>query len=248
MTGKSIMRAGLVATALVSFAFAPARAISVQPLALDMVALGGNSRATIQAVNDGAKPMPVEVAVKKLDLGPNGEMNEKDAGDEFLVFPPQAVIPAGATQNFRIQWVGAPDIKKSQTYVVYVNQIPVKMKAGESGVQMVFNFGVLVSVAPSGAQSAMKLVGAEAATEGKKRGAAITVENPSTMYSYFGDAKLTLESGSWRKVLGPGELRQLVGYSVVEPGKRRRILVPVDVPEGAGKISASLEYKPVTAK
>ena len=70
------------------------------------------------------------------------------AGDEFLVFPPQAVVPAGATQSFRIQWVGEPNIQKSQSYMFSVNQLPVKRKAGESGVQVVFNFGVIVSVAP----------------------------------------------------------------------------------------------------
>ena len=129
-----------------------------------------------------------------------------------------------------------------------VNQLPVKMKPGESGVQMVFDFGVIVSVAPTGAQSALKLVSAESATEGKKHGAAITVENPSVMYSYFSDSKLTLESGSWRKVISAGELRQLVGYGVVLPGKRRRILVPADVPGGTGKISAILDYKPKIAK
>ena len=165
-----------------------------------------------------------------------------------MVFPPQAVIPPGGTQSFRVQWVGAPDIKKSQGFMAYVNQLPVKMKAGDSGVQMVFSFGVLVNVAPAGAQSGLKLVSAEAASEGKKHGAAVTVENPSAMYSYFGDARLTLESGSWRKVLSPGELRQLVGYSVVQPGKTRRILVPADVPAGSGKINATIEYKPVTAK
>ena len=141
-----------------------------------------------------------------------------------------------------------PDIKKSQTYMVFVSQIPVKMKASESGMQMVFNFGVIVSVAPAGAQSALHFLSAEAAKEGDKKGVAVTVENPSVMYSYFSDAKLTLESGGWRKVLLPGELRDQIGYGVVLPGKKRRILVPVDVPAGAGKISATLDYKPRTAK
>ena len=100
---------------------------------------------------------------------------------------------------------------------------------------------------PLGAQSGLKLVGAEAASDGKKHGAAVTVENPSAMYSYFSDAKLTLESGSWRKVLSPGELRSLVGYGVVQPGKTRRICCSRR-PAGAGKINASIEYKAVTAK
>ncbi len=148
----------------------PACALNVQPLALDMVAIGSNSRGTIQIVNDSAKPLPVDVTFKKLDIGPDGKTTELPAKDEFLIFPPQAVVPPGATQSFRIQWVGAPDMKKSETYMVYVNQLPVKMKAGESGVQMVFSFGVIVSVAPAGAQSALKVVKAEGASDDKKKG------------------------------------------------------------------------------
>jgi P pilus assembly chaperone PapD len=249
MTCVSVKRACLAFAGFLALAgLNPADAANVQPLSLELVSIGANSRSSIQVVNDSAAPMPVEVVFKKLDIGEDGKTTESPAGDEFLVFPPQAVVPAGATQSFRIQWVGAPDIKKSQTYMLSVNQLPVKMKAGESGVQMVFDFGVVVSVAPAGAQSALKLVNAEAATQGKKHGAAITVENPGVMYSYFSDAKLTLQSGSWRKVISPGELRQLVGYGVVLPGKTRRILVPADVPGGADKISASLDYKPKIAK
>jgi P pilus assembly chaperone PapD len=242
-------RANIAAAALLAIMnMTPAHGFSVQPLAVEMVAIGSNSRATLQVENDGAQPAPVEVVVKKLEIGVDGKTTETAAGDEFLVFPPQAVIPPGATQSFRVQWTGAPDIKKSQGYMFYVNQLPVKRKASETGVQMMLNFGVLVNVAPAGAESSLKLVKAEAASEGKKHGAMVTVENPSAMYSYFSDAKLTLESGSWRKVLSSSELRQLIGYGIVQPGKTRRILVPADVPAGVGKIEAALDYKPKTAK
>src|SRR6516225_4813795 len=72
-----------------------------------MVSIGSNSRANIQVVNDGAAPMPVEVLLKKLEIAEDGRTTESPASDDFLVFPPQAVVPAGATQSFRIQWVGA---------------------------------------------------------------------------------------------------------------------------------------------
>ena len=249
MTCVFVKRAGLAGAGLLALGgLTPAYAVNVQPLSLEMVSIGSNSRASVQVVNDGAAPMPVEVVLKKLEIAEDGKTTESPASNEFLVFPPQAVVPAGATQSFRVQWIGAPDIKKSQTYMLSVNQLPVKMKPGENGVQMVFDFGVVVNVAPTGAQSALKLVSAEAATQGQKHGASITVENPGVMYSYFSDAKLTLESGNWRKVISPGELRQLVGYGVVMPGKTRRILVPADVPGGAGKISATLDYKPKIAK
>ena len=94
----------------------------------------------------------------------------------------------------------------------------------------------------------MKLVSAEPATEGGKRGAAITVENPSAMYSYFSDAGIVLESGSWHKAYhcrrvegrqsdtGSCCLARNAGSSF----QRRSC--------GRGKISATLNYTPKTAK
>lgn len=238
----------VAAVILVSAGLTPVFAANVQPLVLDMGAVGTHARDVIQVVNDSAGPLPVEVTIKKLDIATDGKTSVSPAGDEFLVFPPQAVVPAGATQSFRVQWVGEPNIQKSQSYMFFVNQLPVKMRPGQSGVQVVFNFGVIVSVAPAGAQSALKLLSAELATEGGKRVAAVTVENPSAMYSYFTDAKLILESGSWRKIISPGELRETIGYGVVLPGKKRRFLVPADIPAGAAKITANIEYTPKTAK
>lgn len=103
MTSNFVMRANIAAAALlVMFDTPSARAVNVQPLALEMAAIGSNSRANIQAVNDGAQPLPVEIAIKRADIGPDGKTTETPAGSDFLVFPPQAVIPAGGTQSFRI--------------------------------------------------------------------------------------------------------------------------------------------------
>jgi len=170
MTWAFFARASVFAAAFFALAgLSPAHALNVQPLALDMVAIGANSRGTIQIVNDSAKPLPVDVSFKKLDIGPDGKTTELPAKDEFLIFPPQAVVPPGATQSFRIQWAGAPDIKKSETYMVSVNQLPIKMKPGESGVQMVFTFGVIVNVAPVGGQSALKVLRRKARATTRRR-------------------------------------------------------------------------------
>ena len=249
MISSLLRQLRIAAAAMAAVApFAPALALNVQPLALDMVSIGSRAHSTIEIVNDGATPMPVEVTIHKLDISVEGKTSETEAGNDFLVFPPQSVVPAGATQTFRIQWVGEPNIQKSQTYMFSVNQLPVRKKVEETGVQVVFNFGVIVSVAPPGAQSAMKLVSAEPATEGGKHGAVITVENPSGMYAYFTDAGVALESGSWRKNYAAGELKDVLGYAVLLPGKKRRFFVPGEVPAGVGKITATLNYTPKTAK
>jgi len=238
-------RAGFFAVLLVS----PAAAMNVQPVVLDMSVAGASSKSSIQVINDSTKPLPVELVVQKLDLDEKGERLKKPAGDEFVLFPPQAIIPAGAAQVFRVQWVGEPELRKSQSYILSVNQLPVKLRKEASGMQVVFNFEVVVNVAPAGGEALLKQIAAEIAKDdhGVRR-PAITVENAGTMHAYLSEASLRIESGAWHKSLSASELRQLIGLGLVQPGVRRRFLVPVDVPQGVSQLSMSLDYKPKQAK
>ena len=236
--------AGLAATtAALSFAL-PAHAMSVTPIVLDMTTTPGKAQ-QITVVNDAAKPLPVEIVVSRIELDEKGEMSAKLAGDDFLVFPPQALVPAGATQNFRIQWVGDPQIPASQSYVFSVNQVPVKMPEGKSGVQVVFNFATIVNIAPPGGKSAIDLVkaGVDKDDKGKPR-PAVTVKNPGNSYAKLTDATIKLSGGSWSETLTPERLRQSMGVGLVQPGKTRRFLLPVDMPAGVTNVTASIDYKP----
>ena len=81
MTSNFMRQASIAAVAFFAMVAAhPAHAVNVQPLALEMVAIGSNSRTNIQAVNDGAQPLPVEIAIKKLDIGPDGKTTETPGG------------------------------------------------------------------------------------------------------------------------------------------------------------------------
>ena len=62
----------------------------------------------------------------------------------------QAMIQPGQTQTFRVQYVGDPDLARSKHYYVTVAQLPVQMPQGQSAIQILYNFQVLVSVSPSG--------------------------------------------------------------------------------------------------
>jgi len=222
----------------------PGSAMSVQPAVIEMTT-GGNQNRTITVVNDGAKPLPVEIVVSRMEMDENGDSATNAAGDDFLVFPPQALVPPGATQNFRIQWVGDPQLPRSQSYVFSVNQVPVRMPSGTSGVQVVFNFATIVNIAPVGAKAAITLVGTALAKDDKgKLRPALTVRNPGNLHAKLTDATISLSSGTWSATLRPDQLRQTMGIGLVQPGKTRRFLLPVDVPANAGPITASIDYKP----
>ena len=147
---------GLVATPLLGTA---ANAMSVSPITLDLSA-GGKSSGQITVINDGAIALPVEIIISRMEMDESGKSTTKPAGDELLLFPPQALIAPGATQSFRVQWVGDPQIKQSQSYIFSVNQVPVKMPKGTSGVQVVFNFATIVNVAPAIGKSEINLISA----------------------------------------------------------------------------------------
>jgi fimbrial chaperone protein len=236
----------LLALACLAFALpAPLSAMSVSPSFIEVSASGSGATKQITVVNDGAKPLPVEIVVSRMELNENGESATKPAGDDFLVFPPQALVPAGATQSFRIQWVGDPQIRQSQSYVFSVNQVPVRMPTGTSGVQVVFNFATIVNVAPVGAKPAINLVSAGLGKDDKgKPRPAVVVKNPGNLYARLTDATISLSSGSWSATLRPDQMRQTMGIGLVQPGKTRRFLLPVDVPPNAGPITASIDYKP----
>ena len=222
----------------------PAAAMSVSPVTLDLVTTGKNT-GQIAVTNDGATPLPVEIVVSRMEMDENGQTATKPAGDEFLVFPPQALLAPGAVQNFRVQWVGEPQISGSQSYILSINQVPVKMATRQSGVQVVFNFATVVNVAPPGGKSAISLVSAGIGKDenGKPR-PTLTVRNPGNVYAKLTDATIKLSGGAWSETLRPGQLRQAMGMGLVQPGKTRRFLLPVDLPPGVGQVTASIDYKP----
>lgn len=224
----------------------PANAMSVSPLVLDLSTSGGKNSSQIAVVNEADKPLPVEIVVLRLELDEKGEMATKPAGEDFLVLPQQVLIPPGATQSFRLQWVGDPHIKTSQSYVVSVNQVPVKMPEGKNGVQVVFNFGTIVNVAPLAGKAEINLVKAGIGKDDKgKIRPELTVKNPGNIHAKLTDATIKLTSGSWSQTLAPEQLRQTVGIGLIQPGKTRHFFLPVDVPDGVTQVTASIDYKPI---
>lgn len=125
-----------------------AHAFSVSPTHIEMSSVGRAGRSQIVVRNTNRRPMPIEISIEKFLLDENGHRRAVDAGDDFLVFPLQALIPAGGTQVFRIQWVGEPMLDQSESYIVNVSQVPVRLPKGRSGIQVAVSFGALVNVAP----------------------------------------------------------------------------------------------------
>jgi P pilus assembly chaperone PapD len=174
-------------------------------------------------------------------------MPDAKTDDDLLVTPPTALIPAGATQNFRVQWIGDPEITTSKHYYVSVNQLPVKLPEGQSAVQVVYNFQVLVSVSSPTQKPQLAITSVAPASKDGKPEAEITVRNSGEAHGYISQHKIriteTSASGAelLTKTISGSEFQQLVGYGLVASGQTRTVDVPLDLPVPPGaRLSATL--------
>lgn len=246
--GWSCVAAALVLATLfwgVGMPVPEAQAFSVSPTHIELISVGRAGRSQIVVRNTESAPLPIEVTVDKFKLDENGGRKNVKAGDDFLVFPAQALIPPGGTQVFRLQWVGEPMLAESQSYIVNISQIPVRRPKGQSGLQVAVSFGALVNVAPPKSQAQLDLVSTDIVTDQSgRRFPMVTVQNPSRTHALFTHSTLRLAGEGWDVTVPRAELEQKVGIGLVQPGSRRKFVLPIPIPDKARRIRASLAFDP----
>ncbi len=217
---------------------APAAAVTVSPMHVEMTSSGTRSHTTVTVVNDGAVPLPIEAVVKRMTLDESGAAKITEAGDEFLIMPPQTIIAPGATQNFRVQWLGEPMLGASQSFYVFFNQVPVKPTAGRSTIQVVMSIGTLVNVAPPQGTAALSVVetGLTPPDKSGRRFPTVTVLNSGKVHALFTKSTVRISGTGFDQTLPPGLLGEKLGSGLVQPGARRRFTLPVEVPANAGAL------------
>lgn len=221
-----------------------ASAMTVTPTHLEMTSVGSRSRAQITVINNSNEPLPIEAIVMRANLDESGLPKTSLSGDEFLIMPPQALIAPGATQNFRIQWLGEPLLETSQSFLVYMTQVGVKLQRSKA-VQVVMSIGVMVNVAPpQGIQSLTVVETAVIVSKEGKRHPAITVFNPSRTHALLPRATIRLIGENWSTTIAPDALSGRIGIGLVQPGHRRKFVLPVELPANVRSLQARLDFSP----
>lgn len=224
-----------------------ALATTVSPVMVDLQSNGRGVVANVSVNNTGAVALPIEIQVIPLTPTATGlQPGKPDSDEDLLVTPPSVLIPAGKTQTFRVQWIGDPELNASKHYYVSINQLPVKLPEGQSAVQVVYNFQVLVSVSSPDKKPQLTITSVAAATVNGKPAVAITVQNGGEAHGYISQHRLkitaTNASGAelFTETISGAEFQQLVGYGLVATGQSRVVDVPVDKLPASAKLSAEL--------
>jgi hypothetical protein len=135
----------------------------------------------------------------------------------------------------------------SKHYYVSVNQLPVKLPEGQSAVQIVYNFQVLVSVSSPNKKPELTIKSVDAAKgEGDKPAIAVQVANGGEAHGYISQHRLKISETNaagaeiFSKTISGAEFQQMVGYGLVATGQTRTVTVPVESAPKGGTFSAAL--------
>ena len=240
---RTIWKTMLAVAAASAVAISSAPATTVQPIVIDLNAVGSGTSRTITVENTNASRLPVEIRVESLAFQDDG-VRVAGPSSDLAVFPAQAVIEPGRTQTFRVQWAGGP-LDRGKSYYVTVAQAPVTLPAGQSAIQVLYNFQVLVSVAPPQAKANLTVVAASIGRDAAGNAAPlVVVHNDSATHGYVSRGTLNLVQRDaagktiFEQTLAPSEIQQSIGYGLVGPGQRRSLVLPITLPSGSGSLEA----------
>jgi len=144
----------LFAVATIGLAMSDAQAARVTPMAIQISPTGRNSIARIEVTNSEDRLLPVEIRMYRGIVSESGELEMVPADDRFVVFPPQITVQPRSQQAFRIQYLADGPMERSEIYYASVTQLPVDLEPGESRIQVLMRFNVLVEVVPEDSRSA----------------------------------------------------------------------------------------------
>ena len=230
---------------LLAFAPTAVEAARVSPMIVEVQPLGRGSIARILLTNDGQGEYPVEVQMFSGEISETGELSLTPADEDFLLFPAQIVVAPQSQQVFRVQYIGDPELAASKIYYMQIRQIPVDLNPGESQLQVVVNFNVLINVIPDGAKAepVFEIVG-PASVDGVE-GVQVRLQNQGTRYFTAGTSSWQIDAtatdGSTVALeLTPEEVAQLIGVGVVAPGRARLFFIPTEKALEEGTIQVSI--------
>lgn len=194
----------------------PAGAFEVSPMRAELSPTGSRASTVISVRNSLAEPLAIEVYTTERFVAEDGSQTFEPNEEDFLIFPPQAFIQPGASQGFRVQYIGDPALETTRSYVVNVSQVPVKQIEG-AGVQVVYRFGAAVYVHPKDSATALSVADIKA-NDGS---VTVRISNEGDRMAFLYNDRMTLTTPGGVTNYDSVELKNLVKNPLVPPKSTR---------------------------
>ena len=226
-------------TCAMFFCWSAASAQVVQPMRFSLQPSGEDAHKTLTVQNTNDSSLTIEVAASSIGIDDDGKEILAPADDEFVIFPPTAIIQPGRLQAIRVQYVGEPDIQASQSYRVSIRQVPVDLSGlDQNAVAIAVNFNTLAHVIPSGAEALPVVERIEEDRSGEFWD--ITIKNKGNRYFSFTKSSFALGDGNGNSMTLEGEgLTDLIGKGMMLPNSTRTF--KMQPPEGFAASESRIE-------
>ncbi len=223
---------------LISIFSQQANALQMEPLSLVLKPSGGGSSQTLRVTNNSGKPIAVQFNITTRQQLNNKEIRHP-ADDQFMIYPPQTIIPAHTTQKIRVKWLGSTKLASEKAYRLIAEQVYVSLeKEDKSAVRMLMTLVGSLYIQPSKTNS--KLVVKKVQSQGNKL--AITVSNTGTRHQLMKKMLLTLNNEDKTLTLDNNHLKGLIGNNILA-GATRTFTIPLPTGFANGQWKARLDSK-----
>ncbi|NNF00982.1 MAG: molecular chaperone [Pyrinomonadaceae bacterium] len=257
----------MVSSSVFLAGWATAGSLGVDPLFME---LSPGKSGAIRIQNAGEKLATVEVLVFERVVDENGIQTRREADDDFIIFPPQAVIRPSSTQVIRFQPV-SKDVGHSKSYFVTIKEIPIKLNDVPEGfhLNVVFAFDSAVHIVPRGVKEDPQAISAKPDVMWISRSddavigndgqvvkdeisvpaVSIEIENQGSKYFYIQDYNyiVTGINNAGHDITIDGwtsaEIVKHVPVVLVEPGKRRAFSLPLPIGTTAKDLTVSIKKR-----
>lgn len=214
-----------------------ANALQMTPLSLVLKPSGGGSKQSVRVANESNKPIAVQFSVTTRQQVNNKEIR-KPADKDFMIYPPQTIIPAKSTQKVRVEYLGPGKIPREQAYRLIAEQVYVSLDdKKQTGVNMLMTLIGALYVQPNGTKENLKV------TTIKRHGnkLSVTVANSGNRHRLMRYATLTLRNGNQVISLKGKQLLGLEGNNVLG-GATKQFFIPLPKNFRDGPWKAELKY------
>ena len=214
-----------------------AYALQMTPLSVVLKPSGGGAKQSVRVTNESSKPIAVQFSVTTRQQINNKEVR-KPADKDFMIYPPQTIIPAKTTQKVRVEWLGAGKMPKEQAYRLIAEQVHVSLDDKEqTGITMLMTLINGLYVQPNGTKSNVQVKAVQ--RQGNKL--VVTFTNSGTRHQVLRYATLHLKNGGKVLTLKGKSLLGLEGNNVLA-GATHQYSIPLPKGYVDGPWTATIQY------
>src|SRR5688500_3890585 len=97
-----------------------AHAYELHPISREFAPSGSGATQSYEVISKEKSPIAISVSVVSRSLDTEGTETNELSEDDFFVYPPQFILPAGARQTLRVTWLGDPQPAQELAYRLVV--------------------------------------------------------------------------------------------------------------------------------